>query len=208
MPGLTAAAALLALTGCTGSLFKSKEPLRSVYLLSIAPVPAAAAVDISGDITILAPHVRPGLDTPRIAALYSDRRLDHFDGARWSGPLAEVVQDLAVQAFRADARVHSVHGDISAFGSGYWLEIDVEDFQAEYAAAQSAAAPGPPTVHVRLVARLGTSSDRRLLGQFQADVREPAVDNRLGAIVDAYNRAAAAALGQIVADTGQALHAS
>ncbi len=195
----------LALSGCTGSLFKSKEPAQSVYLLTIAPAAAAANPQIPADITILRPRVRPGLDTTLIAALYPDRRLDHFAGARWSAPLDEVVQDLALQAFRADAHVQNVHTDISSFGTGYWLEIDVADFQAEYGASGSAADSRPPTIHVRLAARLGASGDRHVLGQFEADVRESAADNRLTAIVDAYDRAASTALVKIVADTGQAL---
>jgi cholesterol transport system auxiliary component len=194
-----------ALSACAGSLFKSKEPAQSVYMLSIAPAPAGASPEIPTDLTILRPRVRPGLDTALIAALYPDRRLDHFAAARWSAPLEEVVQDLALQAFRGDAHMQNVHTDVSSFGSGYWLEIDVADFQAEYSGPGPAADPGPPTIHVRLAARLGASGDRHVLGQFEADVRETATDNRLTAIVDAYNRAASAALGKIVADTGQAL---
>ncbi len=204
-------AAALALSACTGSLFKSKEHPQSVYLLSIAPPPVAAASSVgasaapSADLTILRPRVRPGLDTSLIALLYPDRRLDHFAGAHWSGPLDEVLQDLALQAFRADPQLRNVHTDLSAFGTGDWLELDVADFQAEYSGRGAAVDAGPPTIHVRLVARLGASGDRQVLGQFEAEVREPAADNRLGAIVDAYNRAAGAALAKIVAATVQAL---
>jgi cholesterol transport system auxiliary component len=207
------AALPLALSGCTGSLFKSKEPPQSVYLLTAAPsaaaaptsVPVSAGAPIPVDLTVLRPQVRPGLDSTLIVALYPDRRLDHFAGAHWSGPLEEVLQDLAVQAFRADARLQNVHTDVSAFGTGYWLEMDVADFQAEYSGTKAAGDSGPPTIHVHLVARLGTSGDRRVIGQFETDVREPAADNRLTAIVQAYNRAASAALGRIVADTDQTL---
>ncbi len=204
-----AAAAVLvaALSACAGSLFKNKEPAASVYLLSIAPAPAAAGPQISADLTILRPRVRPGLDSTLIAALYPDRRLDHFAAARWSAPLDEVVQDLALQAFSGDAHLQSVHTDISAFGTGYWLEIDVADFQAEYAASGPSAAAAAPTIHVRLAARLGGSRDRQVLGQFAADVRESAADNRLTAIVDAYDRAVSAALGRIVGDTVRTLAA-
>jgi len=201
----TAAVLTGALSACTGSLFKSKEPAQAVYMLTIAP--AGARTEIPADLTILRPRVRPGLDTSLIAALYPDRRLDHFAAARWSAPLEEVVQDLALQAFRGDAHVQNVHTDISSFGTGYWLEIDVADFQAEYGASGSAAGSAPPTIHVRLAARLGASRDRHVLGQFEADVHESAADNRLTAIVDAYDRAASAALAKIVADTGHAIAA-
>ena len=203
----TAAVLMAALSACTGSLFKSKEPAPAVYMLTIEPASAGAHTEVPADLTLLRPRVRPGLDTSLIAALYPDRRLDHFAAARWSAPLQEVVQDLALQAFRADAHVQNVHTDISSFGSGYWLEIDVADFQAEYGAAGSASGSAPPTIHVRLAARLGASRDRHVLGQFEADVHESATDNRLTAIVDAYDRAASAALAKIVGDTGQAIAA-
>jgi ABC-type uncharacterized transport system auxiliary subunit len=199
------AAAALALSACTGSLFKSREPPQSVYLLTLAPAVAEAGTKIPGDLTILRPRVRPGLDTSLIAALYPDRRLEHFAAARWSAPPDQVFEDLALEAFRANARLQNVHTDVSAFGTGYWLEIDVEDFQAEYAGQGSAGGSAPPTIHVQLVARLGASGDRRILGQFEADVREAATDDRLTAIVDAYNRGANAALGKIVAETAETL---
>lgn len=202
-PALAAVALLL--PACMGGLFKSKEAARSVYLLNVTAA-SSGGPEIAADITVLRPRVRPGLDSESIAALYPDRRLEHFAGARWGGPLDKVVQSLALQAFRVDARVHDVHTDDSALGSGYWLEIEVIDFQAEYAAPESSVA-APPTVHVRLVARLGASGDHHVLTQLDADVRARAADNRLAAIVDAYERAANAALLKIVAATGKALRA-
>jgi ABC-type uncharacterized transport system auxiliary subunit len=64
---------------------------------------------------------------------------------------------------------------------------------------------GAPTVHVHLLARVGGSADRRVLGRLEADERQPAADNRLTAIVEAYNQAAGTALARIVADTSALL---
>ncbi len=202
-----ALAAALGVGACSGSLFHSNAPSPSTYLLSVKPAagPAAAAArpEPPTDLTVLTPRVRTGLDTDHIAVLYPDRRLDYFAAARWSGPLDEVVQDLVLQAFRTHAEFRDVHTDRSAFGAGFWLEIDVVDFQAEYPAGSVTA--GPPTAHVRLLGRVGTSRDRRILGQFEAEARETAAANRLTSVVDAYNRAADAALAALVDDTAQAL---
>ncbi len=187
------------LTACTGSLFQSKAVVPTVYLLSanLRPAPASA---VPADLAILRPRIRKGLDSDRIAVLYPDRRLDYFADARWSGPLDEVLQDLALQAFRSGAGLRNVSADASAFASGYWLEIDVADFQAEYTPAAAA-----PTIHVHLSARLGAAGDRRIIATYDADASQPASDNSLTAIVGAYEKAADAALAEIAANTVRAL---
>jgi cholesterol transport system auxiliary component len=190
----------LCLAACTGSLFQSKAAPPAVYLLSPAAGSSGTDPTIPVDLTVLKPRLRPGLESDRIAVLYPDRHLDYFAGARWSGPLAEVLQDIAVQEFRAHANLRSVSGDATVFASAYWLEIEVADFQAEYASAATA-----PTVHVHFLARLGSSGSRRILGQFEANTRQPAAENRLTAIVDAYAHAADAAWGEIVARTDETL---
>jgi ABC-type uncharacterized transport system auxiliary subunit len=202
----------LVLAAC-GGLFQTKVPPPAIYQLSAAPTAAPTAAsgpspDVAApldprtfaDVAVLRPRVRAGLDTDRIAALYPDRRLEYFADARWSGPLDEVIQDLAMQEFRSTAGLRSVSADVSAFPSAYWVEIDVTDFQAEYSASAAA-----PTVHVHLLARLGNSGDRHIVAQFDANAEEAAAENRLSAIVSAYNRAADKALAEIAAGTALAL---
>lgn len=209
-----AALAFIFLAACTGSLFQSKVAPPTVYMLSAGggraasaaaadelPIdPAITPTQIPADLAILKPRLRPGLETDRIATLYPDRHLDYYAGARWSGPLSEVVQDLAVQEFRSRAHLRNVSGDASVFGSAYWLEIDVTDFQAEYTSAA-----GAPTVRVHFLARLGRSGDRSILGQFTASAQQPAAENRLTAIIDAYAHAADAALAEIVTQVADTL---
>jgi ABC-type uncharacterized transport system auxiliary subunit len=194
--GLLLAASVLQ-TACTGSLFQSKATVPTVYLLSanLGTAPAAQAVT-AADLAVLRPRIRRGLESDRIAVLYPDRRLDYFADGRWSGPLDEVVQDLTVQAFRSGAVLRNVSADASAFASGYWLELDVSDFQAEYSAADTA-----PTIRVHLTARLGSAGDRRILASFDATAVQPAASNRLSAIVAAYEKAADGVLATVIADT-------
>ena len=193
----------VSLAACAGSLFKNKAAPPTMYMLrATRSMPAADAPGENhpADLAVLRPRVRAGLDTDRIAALYPDRHMDYYADVRWSGPLDEVLQDLTVQQFHINPGLHNVSADVSVFASTYWLEIEVTDFQAEYASAAQA-----PTVHVHLLARIGSSGDRRIMGQFVADAREPAAENRLGAIVDAYARAADTALAQIAADVSATL---
>jgi ABC-type uncharacterized transport system auxiliary subunit len=195
-----ASAFALALGACSGSFFRSSAPATSTYLLSIKAAERSGAVAIPADLTVLMPHVRTGLNNDRIAALYPDRRLDYFAAARWSGPLDEVVQDLALQVFHG--RFRNVGTDTSAFNGGYWLEIDVVDFQAEYSGSAVDAAP---TAHVLLRARVGNGGDRRVLGEFVANARQAAEANRLAPVVAAYEVAAQRALDEIVERSTQTL---
>jgi len=211
-PGRAARCALMAscgaltlhIAGCTGSLLQSKAAPPSVYMLS-AQLEAPAAAEVAADLAVQKPHARAGLGSARIAVLYQDHRLDYYAAARWSGPLDEMVQDLAVQAFRSSARLRNVSADGSAFASGYWLEIEIADFQAEYAAAGGPGAAAPPTINVRLMARIGGAGDRRVVGSFDVGARRKAADNRLTAIIDAYQRAVDAALAELVADSVRTL---
>jgi ABC-type uncharacterized transport system auxiliary subunit len=198
--GAALALAALAVGACSGSFFKSSAPATSTYLLSAKAEAQAGAVAIPADLTVLMPRVRTGLDNDRIAALYPDRKLDYYAAARWSGPLDEVVQDLALQALQG--RFRNVGTDTSAFNGGYWLEIEVVDFQAEYTGS---AADAGPTVHVRLRARVGNGADRRVLAGFDADARQAAAQNHLAAVVAAYEAAVQRALGEIVEKSTQTL---
>jgi cholesterol transport system auxiliary component len=202
LPVLTA----LMLAACAGSLFKNKTAPPTMYMLSAAPKaltagPANTAAP-AADLAVLKLRVRAGLDTERIAALYPDRRMDYFADVRWTGPLDEVLQDLAVQEFHLNPSLRNVRADASVFVSTYWLEIEVVDFQAEYSVSGAA-----PMVHVHLLARIGNSGDRHILARYEPDIHEAAADNRMGAIVDAYNRAADEALAQIAAGAAQTLDA-
>lgn len=201
----------ICLAACTGSLFRSKIAPPTVYMLSAGAGSAQAASTgstaepapgavIPADLAVLKPKLRTGLETDRIAVLYPDRHLDYFADARWSGPLGDVLQDFAVQEFHAHANLRTVSGDASVFPSAYWLEMEVTDFQAEYTSAAVA-----PTVHVQILARIGNSGDRRVLGRFVANAQQQAAENRLTAIVDAYARAAQAALADIIAHADEVL---
>jgi ABC-type uncharacterized transport system auxiliary subunit len=199
---------VICLAACTGSLFKSKAAPPTVYLLSAGPAPPGPSQpasetpgsEIPADLAVLKPRLSPGLESDRMAVRYPDRRLDYFAETRWSGPLGEVLQDLAVQEFHSHARLRTVSGDASVFASAYWLEIEVTDFQAEYESGST-----PPTVHVHLLARIGTSGDRKILGQIVANAQRQAGENRLTSIVDAFAHAADAALAEVVAHASEIL---
>jgi cholesterol transport system auxiliary component len=78
----------------------------------------------------------------------------------------------------------------------YALRIDVRTFETHYDAGPKDA----PTVVVRVHAAL-TKSDQSGVGEQEFEARVPAADNRVGAIVRAYDKAVDDVLGKIVAWT-------
>ncbi len=182
------------LAACTGSLFDSSAPTTQIYVL--APVPAAPAGTSAGaqDIVISEPTAAPGLMTERIAVLYPDRRLDYYSGARWGSTSTQVVQSLFVASLRNSHAFRSVTAAPAGTAATHVVDIELRDFQAEYADEKSL-----PSVRVSIVANVLRVSDRRLLAVVPATASVAAGENRLTAVVLAFESAAqqvAAALGR------------
>ena len=137
--------------------------------------------------------LRTGLESDRIAVLYPGspsglfrrRALERSARRRAAGPRgAGISRPRAICARSAATR--------SVFASAYWLEIEVTDFQAEYASAGA---------RPRCTCTCWRASAIRATGAFSANsrptARQPAAENRLTAIVDAYARAADTAFAEI-----------
>lgn len=200
----TAVVALLAALGaCTGSLLETKLPVPTSYVL----LPAAKSGDTgiaapAVDLTVTQASPAPGLNTERIAVLREARRMDYYMDAQWGAPLPLVVQSLLIGSLQNQSWFRSVTSEQARVNSNYWLELEVRDFQAEYASEDSA-----PTVRVTLVGALVRVKDRKLLGVYSATVTKAAAENRLGAVVTAFESAAQVAslsIGKQVAGGTQA----
>jgi cholesterol transport system auxiliary component len=103
----------------------------------------------------------------------------------------ELVQGLVLDTLRAAGSYHAAQPESAPFSYDETLQIEVRDFQAEYAGAAA------PVVKVALVCTLGRRSDRAVLATFTLAGSAPANDNRMHAIVAAFNAAVDAALGEL-----------
>jgi len=117
---------------------------------------------------------------------------------RWAAPAAVLWDEAVLAAFDADpgpARLIS-RGEPAA--ADYILRLDVRNFEARYDHGAKAA----PSVLVRVRAAL-TKADRALVSEkiFETEVR--AADNRVTAIVPAYDQAVARILKDVVAWTNE-----
>lgn len=179
--------------GCSG--FKSNVAETQVYLLQ----PSIAAAQTTGSdstpfgtVSVQMPVAAPGLESDRIVLTREGGRIDYYAAASWADRLPQVLQRVTIDALRARGAFIAVQSDAAPFNTDFTLQIEVRRFAAEYAAA------GAPTVHVVLDCTLGRRSDRSILTSFTAEASVPAGDNRLGAVIEAFDRATGTALQQIV----------
>lgn len=116
--------------------------------------------------------------------------------SRWVAPASVLFNEAVANAFdAATGRVRLVSRGQQA-KIGYALRLDVRNFETRYDAGPEAA----PTVVVRVRAAL-TSTDLSKSSEQIFEVKTRAGDNRVGAIVSAYDKSLGDVLGQVVAWT-------
>jgi cholesterol transport system auxiliary component len=183
-----AAAAAFALLsgGCSGSLLDTDLPAASIFV--IAPAPPATlqsnAATRAVDLSIGRPDVSPGLDTNRIAVL-KGRQLDYYRGASWGGSTADIVQAFLVNSLEDQALFRSVTAEQARVAGDYVLDVEVRDFQAEYAKDGA-----PPIVRVRMIGRVIRIVDRGLVATVVAEAQSAASADRMHAVVAAFETGA------------------
>jgi cholesterol transport system auxiliary component len=193
LPLAAALAAAAMLAGCI-SLLPKAQPVQLYRFGETAPAPSQAAAQARFTI---APALT-GFD--RAAA--GDRILTvnggeaaYIKGSRWVSSALSQFDNAVQRAFDADngpARLAS-RGEM---GRGdYLLKLDVRRFQAEYRNGAGA----PPTIVVDVHASLGRTSDRLNAGAHVFHAEVTAGDNRVGPIADAFDKAVAQVVGEIVA---------
>ena len=199
MAALAASAASFLLAACSGLHADRGAP--QAYTLRFLPpadagtAPATSHALLAGKgaaaLQVLRPLATPGLDGDSIAVLREGQKLDAFNGARWAGPLPDLVEAMAVDALRARGVYRAVQGDAAPFLSEQVLQLELARCAAYYEGA------GAPTIQVRIVASFGRRDDRRLLATQVLEASVPAASNRMGAVAAAYELAINSALAQL-----------
>ena len=118
----------------------------------------------------------------------------YIKGARWLVGASTLFEQALSRAFAAD------HGPARLAATGenvrpdYLLKLSVRSFETRYVDGTSA----PPTVVVEFDAALSRPGDRSLVGERRFSAASRASENRVGAIVSAYNAAVATTLSALV----------
>lgn len=119
--------------------------------------------------------------------------------SRWVTPAVTLFDEALAKAFdmNAGAARLAARGELAKVD--YGLRVDVTRFEAVYDQGPKA----PPMVVVAARMTLTRNSDRSLVGTDIIEAQVRAGDNRVGAIVEAFNKAAGQALNGIVAWTNR-----
>lgn len=116
-------------------------------------------------------------------------------GARWVSPAFVLFEEATARAFENDPGRARLIGRGEVAKADLMLRLEVRTFEADYVNGPKAA----PEVVVRVRGVLNRSQDRALVGDQVFEARVKAADNRVGAIVPAYDQAVAKVLGDVVA---------
>ena len=186
--------------GCAG-LHSSQEATQVYTLEPAMPATADVAADepiatgvneVRSSLQVLRPLAAPGLDTERIAVVRSVSQFDYYAASRWPAPLPDVLQSLAVSALRASGQYRAVQSEGAAYAADEVLQLEIRRCQAEYDSG------GAAVVRVQLVASLGRRADRTLVASVSAESTAPVAENRMQAVIAAYQHAVDEALDQLV----------
>ncbi len=192
---LTAAAlalAAIALSGCI-SLFPKAEPAQLYRFEARVAAQPAATGPVFG-------VLRLGTSFPRASA--ADRLLTVNDkgeaayiaGARWVSPASVLFDEQIAAAFQGGGRARLI-GRGEVIKADFSLKLDVQTFETHYDRGPK----GAPEVVIAVRGVITRNRDRALMGEQVFTARIRASENRVGAIVPAYNAALSQVLGQLIA---------
>jgi cholesterol transport system auxiliary component len=188
-------ACAVALGGCISLLPKSKPAQLYRFGQAVAAAPAApsAAARTVGVFRTNGTFESAAADD-RILTVTGGKAA-FIAQSRWVAPASVLFDEAVAAAFdAAPGHVRLVsRGQQGKFA--YALRLDMRQFETVYATPD-----GAPTVVVRLHAAL-SRTDLSIAGEQEFEARVPAGDNRVGAIVAAYDKAVADVIGKLVAWT-------
>jgi cholesterol transport system auxiliary component len=182
--------------GCSGLLHSSVQPEQTYYLRAAPAAGPAAALGAS--LRVGHPLPAPGLESTHIMLVQPDHRMNFYSGSRWPAPVADVLEALAVETLRGSGAWSSVEDSTSPFPSDFLLQIAVRRFEADYTAGGAV-----PEVHVMFDCIIGRREGRDVVATFVVSGSAAAADNRMSAVVAAFEQAAGSALTSLAQQTAQ-----
>jgi cholesterol transport system auxiliary component len=189
---LAAAAALvLGLSGCI-SLLPNEKPV-PLYRFGVGIAPPAKALPGAERIGVarVPGQFQREASGDRMLTITGSKAA-YIAGARWVAPAEALFDEALLSAFESGSgRVRLIPRGEPA-KAAYVMRVDVRNFETHYNGGQ-------PTVLVRVRAVLLRPQDRSAVSEQIFEAEAPASENRLHAIVAAYNQAVGQVLTDVVA---------
>ena len=187
---LAATALAVGLAGC--SLLSSPDPIQLYRFGNMDLPPTAPAAERT--VVVLNPIEFPeGAGGDRILTA-NGGQVAYLAGARWIGPSEQLFRSAIETQFLRTGRSVTLSDQREAPRSGLALDLDVTSFEARYLNGVEAA----PTVVIAARARL-IAPDRSVTAERTFQVEQPASENRVSAVVDAFDGATDDFTGQLAA---------
>jgi cholesterol transport system auxiliary component len=191
---LTAAALALtaiALSGCI-SVFPKADPAQ-LYRFEARQQPQAAPAGALFGVLRLGTSFPRASGGDRILTVNDRGEAAYIAGARWVSPASVLFDEQVSTAFQGAGRARLIsRGEV--IKADFSLKLDVQVFETHYDQGPKAA----PEIVVSVRGVVTRNRDRALIGDRVFTARVRAGENRVGAIVPAYNAALTQVLGEIV----------
>lgn len=182
-----------AVAGC--ALLSSPDPVQTYRFGGAAPSVSGSVGTMATSIALRRVEFPEAVEGDRLLGV-TGTETAYIKGARWVSPAADLYLASLENAFAEQARGVRLIGPREAVRSGRSLEIDMRAFEARYEM------PGTvPTVVITARARVTTLPDRTVSAERMFSVEQPATENRVSAIVEAFDMATRDLNTQIVAWT-------
>jgi cholesterol transport system auxiliary component len=189
------AAPCLALGACSNII--GPLPASQIYVLQLPQRQRKVGDKVNWSLAIARPTAPDSLDSNRIALERGRLELDYYANAIWADDLPDLVQTQLLEGFEATGRIEKVGREESGLHADYKLLADIRDFEARYAAPDTA-----PTVTITIVSYMMQARTHEMVSTVNATASRPCAANSVNAVVAAFDQTIAEAVDQV---TGWAL---
>lgn len=189
LKGAAAVAAVALLGGC--SLLSTPEPVQ-LYRFGNLPMGQNERSVAGVQVVMRRAEFAQAVRGDRILGV-TGTEAAYIKGARWVSSADVLFSDALESAFAAQAERVRLVGPRELTRSGQALDIDVRTFEARYASPGAA-----PVATIITRVRLLNAADRSVTAEQVFLVEKPAAENRVGAIISAFDEASRDLNTQIV----------
>lgn len=173
-----AAVAAVSLSGC--ALLSSPDPVQ-LYRFGDPAGAATSAVASPVQVKLRSLEMPQASSGDRLLGV-TGAEAAYIGGARWVSPASMLYSDALEASFASQARAVRLIGRRELTPTTRLLDVDVRAFETRYEYAG-----GTPTVVITARARLLRFPERTVVAEDTFTVTQPAAENRLSSIVDAYD---------------------